>query len=481
MPSGAEVTPPGPDDGDWSARRLLQPPELDREPEQELEQNSASGQGSLRLPDGVKHVPFSGLNISSGVNGVTYQHTVGGFDSTGDTPVIRVRNRMSTRKLRKRVVFKNGDLNVVQGNLSKRRRRYLADIVTTLVDIKWRWTLLIFSLSFVLSWLLFAVLWWLIGIAHGDFEKDNIEDPDWHPCVLNVKDFTGCFLFSLETQHTIGYGYRYISDQCTEAVILLCVQSIVGLVIQALMVSIVFAKLARPKKRAQTLLFSRSAVICQRDGRLCLMFRLGNMRTSSLIGATARGQIIRKRVTREGETLQFDMEELNLGPDDGQDSILFIWPLNVVHTIDERSPLYHMSAEDLLHKERFEIVVMLEGTTESTAMTTQARSSYIPSEILWGHRFEPIINFKKDTGTYSVDYSRFNSTYQVDTPLCSAAELDQFRRQQTESAQSTSVGTLQLRTMTSSAGFNNFDILRQQAEQRLQPEDQWDPEKAKQR
>ena len=45
-------------------------------------------------------------------------------------------------------------------------------------------------------------------------------------------------------------------------------------------------------------------------------------------------------------------------------------------------------------------------------------------------RFEPIIDFKRDTGKYEVDYGRFNSTYQVDTPLCSAAELDQFRRLQ---------------------------------------------------
>ncbi|XP_043209554.1 ATP-sensitive inward rectifier potassium channel 11-like isoform X2 [Amphibalanus amphitrite] len=446
---------------------------------------------------GIRHVPFSGLSLSSGSNGATYQHTVGGYDSAGGVPIIsrprlglklgprfgprlgpqprpdirnsavaiwiqRVRNRISTRKLRKRVVFKNGDLNVVQGNLSKRRRRYLADIVTTLVDIKWRWTLLVFSLSFLLSWLLFAVLWWLIGVAHGDFDEQNINNEAWIACVHNVKDFTGSFLYSLETQHTIGYGYRYISDQCTEAVILLCVQSIVGLVIQALMVSIVFAKLARPKKRAQTLLFSRSAVICQRDGRLCLMFRLGNMRTSSLIGATVRAQIIRKRVTPEGETLQFDMEELNLGPDDGRDSILFIWPLVVVHTIDERSPLYHMSAEDLLHKERFEIVVMLEGSTESTAMETQARSSYIPSEILWGHRFEPIINFRKETGEYWVDYSKFNSTYEVDTPLCSSSELDQFRKMQAESVQSSQLGTPP--QVTSSGGLNNFDLLRHQAE-----------------
>ncbi|KAF0294016.1 ATP-sensitive inward rectifier potassium channel 12 [Amphibalanus amphitrite] len=443
-PMPGSVLRPDPEESDRPDRQLLHSPG----PEPEPETWEPAG-----LPGDVKHVPFGGLTLASAVNGVTYQHTLGALDN-------RVRNRMSTRKLRKRVVFKNGDLNVVQGHLSKRRRRYLADIVTTLVDIKWRWTLLVFSLSFLLSWLLFAVLWWLIMVAHGDFEPQNRANPDFTPCVNSVEDFTGSFLYSIETQHTIGYGTRAITEQCPEAITLLCVQSIVGLMIQALMVSVVFAKLARPKKCAQTLLFSRNAVICQRDGRLCLMFRVGNMRTSSLIGASARGQIIRKRVTREGETLQFDMVELNLGPDDGQDSIFFIWPLNVVHTIDERSPFYHMSAEDLLHKERFEIVVILEGTTESTAMTTQARSSFIPSEILWGHRFEPIIDFKRDTGKYEVDYSRFNSTYQVDTPLCSAAELDQFRKIQAETANGAGDAAVESRANTANAGFNNFDLLR---------------------
>ena len=62
---------------------------------------------------------------------------------------------------------------------------------------------------------------------------------------------------------------------------------------------------------------------------------------------------------------------------------------------------------------------------ESTGMTTQARSSYLPSEILWGHRFEPLVSFKKETGEHEVDYSLFNNTYEVDTPLCSAQALDQ--------------------------------------------------------
>ncbi|KAL1378583.1 hypothetical protein pipiens_003953, partial [Culex pipiens pipiens] len=33
--------------------------------------------------------------------------------------------RFSSRRIRKRVIFKQGDCNVVQGNVAKRRRRYL--------------------------------------------------------------------------------------------------------------------------------------------------------------------------------------------------------------------------------------------------------------------------------------------------------------------------------------------------------------------
>lgn len=42
-------------------------------------------------------------------------------------------NRWSSRRIRKRVVLKNGECNVVQSNVAKRRRRYLADIFTTMV------------------------------------------------------------------------------------------------------------------------------------------------------------------------------------------------------------------------------------------------------------------------------------------------------------------------------------------------------------
>jgi hypothetical protein len=78
---------------------------------------------------------------------------------------------------------------------------------------------------------------------------------------------------------------------------------------------------------------------------------------------------------------------------------------------------------------------MLAGVIESTGMTTQARSSYLPSEVLWGHRFEPLVSFKKDTGEYEVDYSLFNNTYEVDTPLCSAKALDDLKSAQQQQRQ----------------------------------------------
>ncbi|SPP80120.1 G protein-activated inward rectifier potassium channel 3 isoform X3 [Drosophila guanche] len=351
--------------------------------------------------------------------------------------------RFSSRRVRKRVVFKHGECNVVQGNVAKRRRRYLQDIFTTLVDAQWRWTLLVFAASFVISWAFFGFIWWIIAYAHNDLEYINLRDkqPDLvanmtHTvCVTEVKSIMTAFLYSVETQTTIGYGNRYVTEECPEAIFTMCIQCITGVFIQAFMVGIVFAKLSRPKKRAQTLLFSRNAVICHRDGVPCLMFRVGDMRKSHIIEAHIRAQIIRKKVTKEGEVLPFYQQELHIGADGGEDRLMFIWPTTIVHKIDRNSPLYMLSASDML-KERFEVVVMLEGVIESTGMTTQARSSYLPSEVLWGHRFVNVVSFRKETGEYEVDYTLFNNTYDVDTPLCSAKQLDELKSEYSRSAKS---------------------------------------------
>ncbi|XP_035516241.1 ATP-sensitive inward rectifier potassium channel 12-like isoform X3 [Morone saxatilis] len=349
------------------------------------------------------------------------------------SPSCRLGLDLGTGRLRSRFVKKNGQCNVVFNNMEDKPRRYLADIFTTCVDIRWRYLLLIFTTTFLLSWLLFGLIFWGVALAHGDF---NLRKDEWRPCILHIQGFIGAFLFSIETQTTIGYGFRCVTEECPVAVLTVVVQSIVGCIIDSFMIGTIMAKMVRPKKRAQTLLFSHHAVIAMRDGKLCLMWRMGNMRKSHIVEAHVRAQLIKPHVTAEGEYLPLEQTDIDVGYDDGLDRLFLVSPLVVVHEINKNSPLYNLSRSDL-QKEDFEIVVILEGMVEATAMTTQARSSYLAKEIMWGHRFEPVVFEKGDR--YQVDYSRFHKTYEVpSTPHCSARELSQMTGHSRQSSSSSS-------------------------------------------
>ena len=163
------------------------------------------------------------------------------------------------------------------------------------------------GISLVLSWFTFGCFWFLISYAHGDIDYFDLkmksedvevfkENNNHIPCVTGMSSLIAAFMFSVETQTTIGYGYRFLTEECPEAIFLMCFQGIFGVAMNAFIVGIAITKLMRPKKRAQTLLFSKNAVISQRDGVPCFMFRVGDMRKNHIIEAQVRAQIIRKRV-----------------------------------------------------------------------------------------------------------------------------------------------------------------------------------------
>ncbi|XP_017488949.1 PREDICTED: G protein-activated inward rectifier potassium channel 3-like [Rhagoletis zephyria] len=334
---------------------------------------------------------------------------------------IRSGDKRFPGRIRKRVIHKNGNVNLSPEHVDKRHRRFMQDMFTTMVDIRWRWNLLVFTMGFLISWFSFAVVWWLIAFSHSDFEHPG--DLSWSPCVNNLNSFASAILFSIETQHTIGYGSRYTTEECPEAMFVMCLQSITGVMIQCFMVGFVFAKLSRPQKRSQTLMFSRHAVTCLRDGKLCLMFRVGDLRDKShIIGAAISAQLIRRRVTEEGEVIPYYHQSLSVRFDDAGTDLFLIWPAVIIHEINSESPFYMMNCEAMM-KEKFEIVVILEGTVESTGQSVQARTSYLPAEILWGHRFEQLVQYRNDSGEFTVDYSKFNNTFPVDIATYSGKEF----------------------------------------------------------
>lgn len=58
-------------------------------------------------------------------------------------------------------------------------------------------------------------------------------------------------------------------------------------------------------------------------------------------------------------------------------------------------------------------------------MTCQARTSYTEDEVLWGHRFLPVMSLEE--GFFRVDYSQFHSTFEVPTPPYSVKEHEEKR------------------------------------------------------
>ncbi|CAJ0944941.1 unnamed protein product [Ranitomeya imitator] len=324
--------------------------------------------------------------------------------------------QFKTKTRKARFVSKNGACNVAHKNI-REQGRFLQDVFTTMVDLKWQHSLFIFTMTFICSWMLFAMAWWLIAFAHGDLDPKRSSSI---PCVTNIQSFTSAFLFSIEVQVTIGFGGRMVTEQCPLAITVLIIQNISGLIINAVMLGCIFMKTAQANRRAETLIFSKHAVIACRDGKYRFMFRVGDLRKSMIISASIKIQVVKKTTTNEGETIPISQVDIQVENPVGTNSIFLVSPLIISHTIDEKSPLFHFSAYDLGEQE-LEVVAILEGVVETTGITTQARTSYLPDEILWGRRFVPIVT--EEEGRYSVDYSKFGKTVKIHGPLCSAKDL----------------------------------------------------------
>ncbi|KAM3958850.1 G protein-activated inward rectifier potassium channel 4 [Aphomia sociella] len=218
----------------------------------------------------------------------------------------------------------------------------------------------------------------------------NQNASEWTPCIENIYGFTSTFLFSVEVHTTVAYGKRAITLECPDAIFAMCIQCIFSAIFQSFMIGILFAKLTRPKARTQTILFSKNAIITIRDEKLCMIFRVGDMRKSRILNIKASMYVIKMDI---GSNFLDDADQIELKAVlDGCESTFFLWPIAVVHVIDESSPLYRISAADLFCGS-LEILVVFEGIIESTGQPVQARSSYTENDIIWGHRFVPLMKY----------------------------------------------------------------------------------------
>lgn len=137
--------------------------------------------------------------------------------------------------------------------------------------------LAIFFTGYVVSWVLFALIYYIITVIHIKSREDGAPPEN---CVANVEGFVDALLYSLESQATIGYGFRYPTTHCPPSIITLVVQMVSGQLLQTVLGGLVIAKILRPKKRKQEIRFSKDTLfgpLSDDDHRLALTFRLADI------------------------------------------------------------------------------------------------------------------------------------------------------------------------------------------------------------
>ena len=99
-----------------------------------------------------------------------------------------------------------------------------------------------------------------------------------------------------------------------------------------------------------------------------------------------------------------------------RESVVF-FPLSwtIVHTIDQNSPLYGVTQDELCGSGA-EFLILLTGMDETFSQVVNARSSYRADEIVWDAKFTDIFVYDPEGRMAGIDMKRFHDTAPFSTP-----------------------------------------------------------------
>jgi inward rectifier potassium channel len=315
---------------------------------------------------------------------------------------------MADRTLRK---YLNGPLDGLRHAVNGRRsrphistiggRRFItqgletnvwSDVYFNAMTVTWPRFFGALATIFILLNLAFACLYWL-GEAP----------------IANAKpgSFSDLFFFSVETTSTVGYGDMHPQTVYAHAIATL--EIFTGMSSIALATGLIFVRFSRPRAR---IIFSRYAVVRPLDGVPTLMLRAANARQNFIVEAKAKLRLMRHETKPEGYSL-WRIEDLKLVREQHP---IFLLGWNLMHVIDETSPLYGETAESLAAAEA-SLMLVIEGADETTTQTMFGRHNWEFDDIRWQHAFADLLHDDED-GVTHFDYAKFHEV----RPLNEAAE-----------------------------------------------------------
>jgi inward rectifier potassium channel len=233
----------------------------------------------------------------------------------------------------------------------------------------WKFLLLIF-LSFILINLLFACIYLLIGIEHLS-GLINIHTP--------LEKFGEVFFFSAQTFTTVGYGR--INPVGFAASFVAAVEALVGLMSFALITGLLYGRFSKPKAYIR---YSNNALFTPFKDGVALMLRMTpftkNLLTNVEAKITCSMQVLEDGIKKNKFfNLELEINKAN--------TLISNWTL--VHQIDENSPLYNFTKQDI-DDANVELLVFVQGFDDSFSNTVVSRTSYRNEELVYGAKFVPM-------------------------------------------------------------------------------------------
>lgn len=261
-----------------------------------------------------------------------------------------------------------------------------------LLTVSWGKFLSLMTLSFVLLNMAFALAYLACGA--GALSGSTIE--------YDHGAFWQAFFFSVHTFATIGYGN--ISPVGMAANMIVVVESLTGLLATALITGLIFARFSRPTARV---VFSNQAVIAPYKDITAFMFRITNARKTQLIAVEAKVNLSLYESGNGPTNRRFHQLKL-------ERSRVDVFPLSwtIVHPIDEDSPLYDYTREQLKQADA-EFVILLTAIDETSAQMVHTRSSYKCGELAWNAKFSNIYEPIAEHEPITIDVGKLHDIEKV--------------------------------------------------------------------
>lgn len=284
------------------------------------------------------------------------------------------------RRMPPPLIGKRGQALIGQRNVP---RAFFRDLYHRYLVMPWRWVFLHLAAAYFTLNTFFALLYLVDPGGVAGAEPGN---------------FRHAFNFSIQTFSTIGYGG--MTPVSPWANTLVSLQAMTGLIVQAVVTGLIFAKFARPTARV---MFTEKLVVTRHDGERVLQLRLGNERTNQIVEAKINLTLLLDQVTPEGRHFR-RLSELPLVRGE---TPAFVMSWTVMHVVDDTSPFSRLSLEELVDRNAT-ILATFVGVDDTFNQVVHARSAWTVEDVVWDHHFRDIIGFDDD-GTRYFDYQYFDT------------------------------------------------------------------------